>query len=140
MTQSFTESQSFGACWIKSEIKCCSVFGAKQKDKKVMNLFQKIKFATLWSQELSCTMDTSYLVCQQTNFQFCFKNNVDKLFTKLRGAQKRDKRKNVLCGEIQWLEWGWGWGFLRQRVTSQNYFEALNVSCLTERELLKHLK
>ena len=49
MTQSFTESQSFGACWIKSEIKCCSVFGAKQKDKKVMNLFQKIKFATLWS-------------------------------------------------------------------------------------------
>ena len=48
-TQSFTESQSFGACWIKSEIKCCSVFGAKQKDKKVMNLFQEIKFATLWS-------------------------------------------------------------------------------------------
>lgn len=55
-------------------------------------------------------MDTSYLVCQQTNFQFCFKNNVDKLFTKFRGAQKRDKRRKVLCGEIEWWEGGVGVG------------------------------
>lgn len=33
------------------------------------------------------------------------------LFTKLRRAQKREKRKNVLCGEIEWLEGGGGGGF-----------------------------